>query len=176
MSEHPLAILFERHGSWRTVPYLLFAVVFGIVGTWFLVGTVRRLAIHGLEGAQPIGMVLAPFFTAFFLGIAVLLIYRMVFDPGWSTRIDETGITMSRRLWPWSDVRRIFTKASRPLTGRATVSLNFHRRSSIPLDYGIQGFEFLTLDEADEILESLDAYLAKRHPDIDVELFEDEEE
>ena len=83
---------------------------------------------------------------------------------------------MSRRLWPWSDVRRIFTKASRPLTGRATVSLNFHRRSGIPLDYGIHGFEFLTLDEADEILKSLDAYLAKRHPDIDVELFEDEEE
>ncbi len=83
---------------------------------------------------------------------------------------------MSRRLWPWSDLKQIFPKASRTFGGKATVSLTFHRRSGVPLDYVIQGFEFLTLEEADEILESLDAYLAKRHPDIDVELFDDEEE
>ena len=168
-AEHPPAILFERHGSWRTWPYLLFATVFGIVGICCLVGTVQGLAVQGLRDAQPVGIVLAPLFIAFFLGISSMLIYRMVFDPGWSTRIDEKGITMRRRHWPWSDIRQIFTKASRPLTGAATVSLNFHCRSDVPLDYGIQGFEILTPAEAEEVLDALDAYLAKTHPGIDIE-------
>ena len=60
--------------------------------------------------------------------------------------------------------------------GAATVSLNFHRRSGVPLDFGIQGFEFLTQGEADRILTSLDVYLAKAHPNVEVELFGDDDE
>jgi hypothetical protein len=71
---------------------------------------------------------------------------------------------------PWNDVERVFTKASATSFGRTwRVSLNFHRRSGIPLDYGIQGFESLKPDQADEILDALDAYLEKSHPDIDIE-------
>ena len=39
----------------------------------------------------------------------------------------------------------------------------------VPLDYCIQGFEFLSPDEAAEFLDALDAYLEKTHPDIDIE-------
>jgi hypothetical protein len=77
MSEQPRAMLFERNGSWRTVPYILFAVVFGIAGICGLVGTLRGLAVHGLKDAQPVGIVLAPFFVVFLLGIALLLTCRI---------------------------------------------------------------------------------------------------
>lgn len=68
-------------------------------------------------------------------------------------------------------MKRVFTKVSVTSFGSTSrVSLSFQRRSGIPLDYGIQGFECLTPDEADEILDSLDAYLQETHPDIDIEV------
>ena len=168
-TEHHPAILLERQGSWRAWPYLLIVLVCGSVGICFLVGTVRPIVTDGFELVFLGGYVLAIFFITLFLGVALLLTYRMVFRPTWSTRIDEKGITMSGWHVPWNDVERVFTKASATSFGSMwRVSLNFHRRG-VPLDYGIQGFEFLTPDEADEILDALDAYLEKTHPDIDIE-------
>jgi len=169
-ADNDSAFLLERRGSWRAWPYLLIVLVCGYVGIRGLVDTVSATVADGFKWVDLGGYLLAIFFISLFLGIASLLLYRMIFRSSWSTRIDERGITMSAWHVPWKDVTRVFTKASAAAFGRTwRVSLNFHRRSGIPLNYGIQGFEFLTPDEADEILDAFDSYLKKTHPDIEIE-------
>jgi hypothetical protein len=86
----------------------------------------------------------------------------VLWRPLTHSRIDDRGITVEAKHYPWSEIRRVFTK-----TAANGVTLCYHRRGVL-LDLYINTPPLLSRAEAAELLERLDEFCKENFPHVNV--------
>ena len=155
-------VFFERTGTYRRWPYVCFLALFGSVSLVAAVVAIQAAWREGLPFNQSPGTVFAVLWLSAMLGISGFLAYRVVLKPATYSRIDNEGIAVDSRRWPWNEVKWVFLKPS----GNG-VCLCFQRIAWGP-DHAIHGWPPLAPSEAEEILATLEDFLEREYPDVSV--------
>jgi hypothetical protein len=127
-----------------------------------------RGAINGKMTSENLpGILFAFIWTGGMSFFAGFLIWKVFFRPDSYSRIDQQGITVDRRSWPWSDVDCVFAQRAGTWPW-PSVDLCFHLKRWRGLSNPVHSHPHLKPDEAKAILDRLADYLAEHHPEVGV--------
>jgi hypothetical protein len=163
-SPSSLIVFFERTGTYRRWEYVAVMIGFSALALLGIVGIACSLLDGSVLTAPLLGIVGGTVWTLGMTAIAGVLAYHVLLRPTLYSRIDEFGITVNGRRWPWNRIEWVYAARS---TRRMTLCFR-QKGPARGLTHAIHGMPLLSDEEASRILERLSEFLATHFPHVSV--------
>lgn len=151
--------------SYRSWPYLIFAIFFSSIGLYVLIyGKVYRLFEGPWTTDTLFGRIAGSTWLLAMLGISVLLWWLILFKPTSTYLVDDKGITLGSKQWPWKTIRSIYLQKN----GSKGVYFVFCAQGRLTMERTIPAWPPLDKEQAMEIIDNLEDFLNDKYPQVEV--------